>query len=75
MKPLTPEETQEVAVAKLKTCQRLLLSLAQDDPTMLMFEAWQSAMQNCAAMLKVCNAALVRVEIPVPPRIKFPAKV
>lgn len=38
--------------AKLRTCQRLLLSSAENDPTLLTYEPWQSAMESCARMIK-----------------------
>lgn len=51
MKPLTQEENEAVLGSKLRTCQRLLLSAAENDPTMLTYDPWQTAFENVARMV------------------------
>lgn len=51
LKPLTQEQTDQVIGAKLRTCQRLLLSAAQNDPTLLTYDPWQSALLSVGQMI------------------------
>lgn len=45
--------------AKLRTCQRLLLSVAENDPAMLTYDPWNVAMNNCARMITEHNERVV----------------
>jgi hypothetical protein len=62
--------------AKLRTCQRLLVSLVENDHSLMTYEPWLIATQACATLLNECNVKLglvkpktIKLELPVREKI------